>query len=384
MKKKMENALFACVLLFLFAGAVAAESNVSITSFVITAPTEALDYNVEPGDWAEVQVDITNTGDQDGEVTLQISSDSGDAFNATSATFNAPHGVITTAYFNVTSFSAASGTHTLSVFGNCTNGTCVDEFEPVILSDNNMTFELVTIEDQCNGTYKYVFRVTNYNNRALSHFAIELPPGAVPSSPVDGSTYVGPSGISYSIESPTNNPFYSIKFETIGEGIRDGENDTFEFILDEYPENFTISVEGKAAQIVGTVELNPENKKTCCPGEGDSYEFGPSYMEVNVEVVEPGARVSTGKQTYSASTIVYYKALVHDDNDQLVDASFDIDVQDGDNNYVSELTSLSPNNGTGIYLGSYCINGDEYPGSWVIQALVNFLSKGTDGFEVNP
>jgi hypothetical protein len=60
--------------------------------------------------------------------------------------------------------------------------------------------------------------------------AFELPPGVVATTPEDGSVYEGEAN-SYKVENPTHRPAYSTKFETIGEGIKDGESDTVEYTL---------------------------------------------------------------------------------------------------------------------------------------------------------
>ena len=76
----------------------------------------------------------------------------------------------------------------------------------------------------------YRFEITNDCDKALSHVAFELPTGFPAESPVNGGTYIGNHN-SYNIENTTNNPFYSIKFETIGEGIKDGETEIFEYTM---------------------------------------------------------------------------------------------------------------------------------------------------------
>ncbi|MFA5169071.1 MAG: hypothetical protein WC530_11145, partial [Candidatus Omnitrophota bacterium] len=75
--------------------------------------------------------------------------------------------------------------------------------------------------------------ITNNCDRALSHAAFELPEGEVADSPLDGDgNYIGLHN-TYDIENTTNNPFYSIKFETIGEGIKNGEFEIFEYVMPE-------------------------------------------------------------------------------------------------------------------------------------------------------
>mgnify|MGYP006282139053 FL=1 len=63
-------------------------------------------------------------------------------------------------------------------------------------------------------------------------------------SPADDTIYSSPYGNEYYVENPTNNPFYSIKFETQApDGIRDGEYDIFEFTLNQDPGEYTFRLE---------------------------------------------------------------------------------------------------------------------------------------------
>jgi len=79
-------------------------------------------------------------------------------------------------------------------------------------------------------TSVYTFEVVNNCDRALSHVAFELPDDYFAISPLDGEVYNGVHN-DYDIENTTENPFHSIKFETIGEGIKNGETETFEYSL---------------------------------------------------------------------------------------------------------------------------------------------------------
>ncbi len=79
------------------------------------------------------------------------------------------------------------------------------------------TFELVGYEyDAAMNTTTLTWRITNRCKYGLSHVAFELPAGTQASAPTHGAIYTSPTGRQYQVENPTNNPFYSIKFETIG------------------------------------------------------------------------------------------------------------------------------------------------------------------------
>lgn len=92
--------------------------------------------------------------------------------------------------------------------------------------------------------------------------------------PEDGATVpslVHPD-ISYFIENPSGNPFHSIKFETVGEGIRDGNYDIFEFTLDQDPGIFDIDVELKRGNS-GNVYVTVTNVGDIASSDDFTVEF---------------------------------------------------------------------------------------------------------------
>ncbi|MCX6740706.1 MAG: hypothetical protein NTZ49_05795 [Candidatus Parcubacteria bacterium] len=98
-------------------------------------------------------------------------------------------------------------------------------------------------------------KIINNNDRGLSHVAIALPPDVIPLTPKDGEIYVG-SHNTYKV-SITNNPYYSIKFDTIGEGIKNGEEDIFiiAFSSEDYAKYETFKVQTKSSLIIGNGEF---------------------------------------------------------------------------------------------------------------------------------
>jgi choice-of-anchor A domain-containing protein len=75
------------------------------------------------------------------------------------------------------------------------------------------------------------WEITVNCDRALSHVSFALPNGIKATTPADESTYTAASGRQYTVENTTNNPFYSIKFNTIGEGIKNGQTETFTYTI---------------------------------------------------------------------------------------------------------------------------------------------------------
>ena len=102
--------------------------------------------------------------------------------------------------------------------------------------------------DNGDGTTTLVYQLCTKTgtscNYGLSNVAFSLP-GQPALSPANGGVYQGFK--SYNVENPTNNPFYSIKFETIGEGIKNGQCDTFQFTVPSGAAQYAVQVQAKAS-----------------------------------------------------------------------------------------------------------------------------------------
>ncbi|MBD3249188.1 hypothetical protein GF336_04025 [Candidatus Woesearchaeota archaeon] len=141
---------------------------------------------------------------------------------------------------------------------------CEDDFSCCNRRSRRMIFKMIEKRDNCDGTFTYRLKITNKRRRALSYVAVGLPQGVVPVVPADNSVYEGESN-RYDIENPTNNPFYSIKYETIGEGIKRGEYDIFEFTLNEDPGDYNMRIKAKAANVKAYVVMDCHG--TSCSSE---------------------------------------------------------------------------------------------------------------------
>lgn len=95
----------------------------------------------------------------------------------------------------------------------------------------------------------------------------------IPIWPLDGDIFDYPGNHNtYEIESPTNNPFYSIKYETVeADGIKDGDYDIFAFTLDQDPGTYEIKLEAKTGDEECIVSVyNVGDTATC---NGFIFEF---------------------------------------------------------------------------------------------------------------
>lgn len=117
------------------------------------------------------------------------------------------------------------------------------------LIDACYEFEALNAVDNGDGTTTLSYRVCSDCTNALSNIAFSLPSGIVPSWPTHQTGYSALK--SYNVESPTNNPFYSIKFETIGEGIKNGQCETFRFVVPTSVAQYAVQVQAKSSTIIG-------------------------------------------------------------------------------------------------------------------------------------
>lgn len=112
------------------------------------------------------------------------------------------------------------------------------------------------------------------------------------------------------------------------------------------------------------------------------YEADQETLRVWVQPVS-GASLSTGKGNYAGCSMVYYRMRAYNSSNALINANFTAAVTDPDSATMQSL-DVFPNNGTGVYLGSYPLNSSGVPGSWLIRALVGTNSKGSATFVDSP
>ncbi|MCO6484293.1 MAG: hypothetical protein J5I41_00815, partial [Saprospiraceae bacterium] len=105
---------------------------------------------------------------------------------------------------------------------------CIDDVDDCKKIVDCVTVGIIDIVDNGN-TKTYNISVKSACHHDISYVAFSLP-GIPALSPPDGSIYSGNLG-NYHVENPTNNPFYSIKFESIGDPFNQGETEVFVFTL---------------------------------------------------------------------------------------------------------------------------------------------------------
>ncbi len=151
-------------------------------------------------------------------------------------------------------------------------------------------FALEDKTDNTDGTTTYCFHITNTCKWALSNIAFSVPQAAT--TPADNSTYQSAGGINYNIENTTNNPFLSIKFETLGEGIKKGGSDVFCFDLFTDLNYNSFDIQAKAANKRYNVTMDLDD----CLSSGPSCDELPKIDAGSIAIIDP----SNGKPSYEA------------------------------------------------------------------------------------
>lgn len=125
----------------------------------------------------------------------------------------------------------------------------------------------------------------------------------------------------------------------------------------------------------GTFDFN-----VSCNSTGYQAKSATSNFTITAAVA---AVVSTGKSSYYGCSTVYYRVRLYNTYNNLVNDQFSVNITDPSAAQKYYASSLTPNNGTGIYLSSYSVDASESPGSWLIKA-VSGLATGTAVFGVSP
>lgn len=130
----------------------------------------------------------------------------------------------------------------------------VPQFVPQTRTHNGFRFTLENIVDNQDGTSSIFVTVTNGNQGSTNWIACSLPPGVTALWPLNNTTYTSPAGRSFSVVNPTNNPFYSIRFNG---AIPKNQSDLFQYKLTTPQVNAltAVRVSAKASSVTGDVTL---------------------------------------------------------------------------------------------------------------------------------
>lgn len=92
--------------------------------------------------------------------------------------------------------------------------------------------------------------------------------------------------------------------------------------------------------------------------------------------------INTTATSYSSCGAVPYKVSLYDVNSKLIDSYFSLKVIDPSTTTLLTQAALYPNNGTGIYLGSYALNASSQLGTWLLKVTDNSGISGGKNFYV--
>ncbi|MBK6994151.1 MAG: HYR domain-containing protein [Lewinellaceae bacterium] len=124
----------------------------------------------------------------------------------------------------------------------CFNVTVLQSAAPCDIKNIGcMKYELLDIRLDSIDQPRFRIRVTNFCASELDYAMIELPPGVVGVTPVNGSIYTAPNtGNQYLVRNPNASPFYSTRYRSVGTGINNGQADVLEQRLPQqsFPNNY--------------------------------------------------------------------------------------------------------------------------------------------------
>ncbi len=191
--------------------------------------TKAANYNLQPGDTVFIGTGIYNE--------QLVPSRSGSS----------------TAY--IVYYGDYKGLRTQDSPGRVTIGglTAGDPvFVPQSASQNKFTFTLANIINNGDGTSTIKVGIRNNNKSNLKNTAISLPSGVTALYPANGSTWTSPKSIRYTINNPTSNPFYCIRYNLSSGSVYRGGSDTLIYKLTTQQAEALTSVRIRATTVNGT------------------------------------------------------------------------------------------------------------------------------------
>jgi len=104
-----------------------------------------------------------------------------------------------------------------------------------------MRYELLDIRLDSIKQPRFRIRITNFCASELDYAMIELPPGIVGVTPINGGIYTAPNtGNQYLVRNPNASPFYSTRYRSVGVGINNNQSDVLEQRLPQqsFPNNY--------------------------------------------------------------------------------------------------------------------------------------------------
>jgi hypothetical protein len=115
---------------------------------------------------------------------------------------------------------------------SCCFTVTIREVQPCDVKVNGcMRYELLSITADPVNNLTYRIQVTNNCSNKMIYTVIQLPNSVVAKAPANLSVFTAPSGRQYDVRNPNYSPFYSLRFQSIADGISNGQSDIFEYTL---------------------------------------------------------------------------------------------------------------------------------------------------------
>lgn len=157
-------------------------------------------------------------------------------------------------------------------------------------------------ENASSNTVDLAIEVVQNCSEPVNYVAFGLPAGT--SAVVASIPYLGPTGETYSVTSPASDPFYSVRFDSEGSGIHDGEYETFEFTLplSSYDPTQPIAVEGRFGNLIERSFLVPK-EGTSAP-QGGQPPVSPDADAIGITNMQGTTQSLNGAQWKATVTVI--------------------------------------------------------------------------------
>ncbi|MEM3690626.1 MAG: hypothetical protein QXZ40_02785 [Candidatus Micrarchaeia archaeon] len=231
-------------------------------------------------------------------------------------------------------------------------------------SPRNCTVKILVYEvdhDVC-GNYKYSFNFTNtsflYWNRNVSPPILNTPTSD-PNVVVGNSFVLNCTALTGNASTGIN---MSFQFNSTTSGWTEI---TTSGGLTTTETNPVVNVRNATAYAINVTGAQAGTYWVRCKVYNSTYSTYSATQQVTVTTIPPKINVSAN--SYPNCGAVFYKVSLYDVNSKLIDSSFSLQVINPSMITVLTQVALYPNNGTGVYLGSYLLNTTSTVGNWLLK-----------------
>ncbi|QLJ53382.1 MAG: hypothetical protein Sv326_1207 [Candidatus Fermentimicrarchaeum limneticum] len=248
--------------------------------------------------------------------------------------------------------------------GSNQNSSCTFTASAAGCSAGNCTVKIIASEensDAC-GPPKYSFHFVNvsftYKNRNVSP-PTRNAPASDPNVLVGNTFVLNCTALTGNASTGIN---MSFQFNSTTAGWA---NITTSGGLTTTQTNPAVNVLNGTAYAINVTGVTPGTYWVRCQAFNSTYRANSTAQQVTVTTIPPTINVSA--ESYPNCGAVFYRVSFYDVNSKLIDSSFSLKVIDPSVITVLTQAALYPNNGTGVYLGSYLLNTSSPLGTWLLK-----------------